>query len=332
MCEIFFDPSDHTYTNEYGISFIPVTKVISITPRAINFKALPYQDKVKKAAERGTLLHAEIENFIDNGDIGLFPSTEWFSLNLYPKYVDWESEVIVHSYEANTSYAGTIDAIARDGEDYLLFDFKFGGHETVDYQLSLYKRALCKMRDISPDKVKLFCVDMHDESNYKVIPVRTIDSAWLDNLLYCYENGELYTEPHQELETIEEDVLFAMESIETEIVSLEKTLSNLTTLKEKYRKDLYEAMIKFGLPSFDFGSIHATVVKPSIKTEFNLEDFKAKNPDVDINKYSKEVVTTETDIKALQKDFPKEYLKSTSERQTRSGYLKVTISDMTEAV
>ena len=319
---VFFDPTDHSYTSEYGKEYVPVTKVISITPRAVDFRSLPFQDRVKKAAERGSMLHAEIQQFIDNGDIGLFPSTEWFSLNLFPKYTAWESEQIVASDEEYTSYAGTIDAICRDGEDYLLFDFKFGGHETVDYQLSLYKRALCKMRNIEPDKVKLFCVDFHDEENVKVIPVRTIDSQWLDNLLYCYENGEPYTEPHQELAN--------MESIESQIVSLERTLSELAELKDKYRKELYQAMRENGIKKFEFGSICASLVGPSMKTEFDLEKFKAENPDINWKDY--EVIKVDTDTKKLQKDFPKEFLACTCEKQARAGYLKITISDSTEAI
>lgn len=320
---------DHSgYMDEKGSFYFPVTTVIGITPRAVNFSELPYQDKVQKARERGTMLHGEIENCIKTGDTGLFPTTEWFALNLLPKYTDWESEQIVFSDEQYSPYAGTIDAICRDGENHILMDFKFGGHETVDYQLSLYKRAYCKNRNVSPDKVKLFCIDFHDEDNIRVLPIRTIEDSWLDALLYCFETGEKYAEPHLALAAMPESTLMDMESVEIQILQIEDTLKELTALKDTYRKDLYKAMTDHGMSSFEFGSIKATVVPLGKKTEFDLEGFKKAHPEIDLSQFEKTVI--EVDQKALQKAYPKEYLGCTFEKQSKAGYLRVTIKDSTE--
>ena len=96
---IYFDPTDHTYTSEYGKEYTPVTKICGITPRAVNFRALPNQGRIQKAASRGTLLHEELQKFVETGDKGLFPTTDWFAQNLFPKFKNWESEVVVYSDE-----------------------------------------------------------------------------------------------------------------------------------------------------------------------------------------------------------------------------------------
>lgn len=303
---IYFDSNDHSYTSEYGKEYTPVTKICGITPRATNFKALPYQDKIKKAARRGTTLHAELQHFVDTGDIGLFPTTEWFAENVHPNYRDWEAEVIVYSDEDEgmESFAGQIDLICQDDKNYHLWDFKTGGHETVDYQLSLYKRAFCKNRGIKADRVILHCIDAKNEDKIKVLDIRTIDKSWLDNLLHCYTSGESYKEPVVELKGIEPTTLEKLEAIESYYLTLKAEMDNLDEQKKALEADLYKAMEEFDRETFDFGSIHATRVKPTTADTFDSKSFSKDHPEL-----------------------YKAYIKTSS----RKGYLKITTRDMTEA-
>lgn len=305
---IYFDPTDHTYTSEYGKEYTPVTKICGITPRAVNFKALPYQDRIQKAASRGTVLHAELQNFVDSGDIGLFPTTEWFAKNVHPNFKNWESEVVIYSDEDEDkeSYAGQIDLICQDDNGhYHLWDFKTGGHETVDYQLSLYKRGFCKNRTIDPEIVQLHCIDAKNEDKIKVLDIRTIAKEWLDALLCCYSAGEPYREPAVELKGMPVTALEKLEAIESYYLSLKAELDELDNQKKALESDLYKAMEEFGRETFDFGSIHATRVKPTTADTFDSKSFSKDHPEL-----------------------YKAYIKSTS----RKGYLKMTVRDLTEAV
>lgn len=304
---VYFDPTDHSYTSEYGKEYTPVTRICGITPRAINFKALPYQDRVKKAASRGTTIHLEQQNFIETGEVGVLPTTKWFIDNLFPKYRNWEAEVLIYSDEDDDkeSFAGQIDAVAQDeNDDYHLFDNKSGGHETVDYQESLYKRGFCKMRNIDPKKVHLHCIDMKNEDKIKVFDVRDIPKEWLDRLLHCYKNGKQYAEPSMELTGMPVASLQQLEALEAYYKALEAEVKQRKDELQTLKDELYKAMEEAKVNKFTYNSLSVTKVGPTTADTFDAESFAKDHPEL----YKAYIVTS-----------------------SRAGYVKLKVKDLTEA-
>lgn len=300
--EIFFDEIDHSYTSEYGQEFKPVTKIIEITPRAVDFQSLPNKEAIRASANRGKMIHAELEAFIKRGEVGITKTLEWFIRCLYPMFTDWESEVIVYSDKEDTPYAGTIDLICRNKDKWLIIDLKTGGHETVDYQTSLYKRALCKMRGIDPELVEQACIDARDEDSIDFFRVRTIAESWLDNLLTCYANDMPYSEPLPTLKGFNEKQIQNLMSVESYIAAIETDLKKLTAERDAYREQLLTAMENALVDTFECGSIKVTRVKESTSRTFDSKAFKADHADL-YEQYVKDV--------------------------RKKGFLKVTIRDVT---
>ena len=300
--EVIFDPVDHSYTSEYGQEFVPVTEICSLTPRAIDFRRLPNQEAVKASAERGTFIHGEFESFIKTGEIGISKAFEWFYRVLYPMFTDWESEVLVYSDDESTPYAGMIDLICKNEDSYLIIDLKNGGHETVDYQLNLYKRAFCKRRNIDPALVDLACIDAHDEDAINFFRVRTIADSWLDNLLECYSLDIPYTEPLPSLAGFNETQIAELMSIEQYITAIERDLDLLKIKQMEYRDSLFKAMDDALIDTFECGSIKVTRVRETTSKSFDSKAFKADHADL---------------YEQYQKDIRKR------------GYLKITIRDVT---
>lgn len=296
------DPIDHSYVTEYGQILCPVTTLIKLTPRAIDFASLPKTKAIENARERGTMIHEEFEDFLKNGTRGITKSFEWFAQCLYPLFTNWESEVIVYSDDEATPYAGTIDLICKNNDRWVLIDLKTGGHETVDYQLSLYKRAFCKNRGIDPDLVDLACIDAKDEDDIGFFRVRTISAKWLDNLLFCYANDIPYIEPLPTLKGFDENQLANLTTIEAYISEIEAMEKKYKAMRDKYREQLYQAMDDALVDNFEFGSIRVTRVKPSVSTSFDTELFKKENAEL-----------------------YKKYLRE----NRKKGYLKVTVRDVT---
>ena len=303
--QMIFDSEDHTYTSEYGQIFTPVTKIIAITPRAVDFRRLPNQKAVNASADRGKIIHAELEAFIKRGEKGITFTLEWFIRVLYPLFTNWESEVIVYSDEESCPYAGTIDLICYDpkSDKWLLIDLKTGGHETVDYQLSLYKRAFCIRRNIDPEKVELACIDAQDEHAINFFRVRTILKSWLDNLLLCFANDIPFVEPLPSLKGFSETQIANLMGVEQYISTIEKDLKKLKAMQSEYREQLYTAMENALVDTFECGSIKVTRVKETTSKNFDTESFKTDHADL-YAEYTKEI--------------------------RKKGYLKVTVRDVTK--
>lgn len=303
--EIFFDPIDHSYTDSYGQIYVPVTTICKNTPRAVDFSKLPNRKAVEQARTRGTMIHAELEAFVKNGEEGITLPMQWFKNVLYPMFKDWESEVIVYSDEESCPYAGTIDLIAKypKKERWIIIDLKNGGHETVDYQESLYKRALCKMRGLNPDDVDLACIDARDEEAIRFFQVRTIPKEWLDDLLDCCANDMPFVEPFPTLKGFDSVQMAKLAELESYISSVEANLKTLQDARDEYRKKLLLAMENVLVDTFEFGSIKVTRVKETTSESFDTKKFKEENKEL----YEKYKTTIR-----------------------KKGYLKMTIRDATE--
>lgn len=338
-----FFPEDHKYIDASGKEYTPVTRICAITPRGVDFSSIPYQDRIKAAAQRGTVRHKELEELIkywtnEENDldefIPAFKTTEWFMQNLLSneRYDQWSSEEIVFSDEPTTSFAGSIDLVCRDmkTERWILWDLKTGGHSTVDYQLSLYKRAFCKNYKEDPNQVELRCIDAKDEDKIKVLNIRTIPQDWLDKLLDCYEKKIPYIESAIVLKTMSNTSLQRLESFESYVSALNAEIEALTAERDALKTSLYNAMSKEQMKNFTYGSLRASLVEPVREFVFDEKGCKEKYTDLPWDSYTKEVVTKVFDKEAFQKDHPKEFVEFVKEQQKKKGYIRLSVKDVTE--
>ena len=300
--QIIFDEVDHSYTSEYGQVFVSVTRICKKTPRAVDFSSLPNKEAVERARERGKMIHSEVEDFVKKGIVGITKVVAWFQRVLYPMFTDWESEVIVYSEEETLPYAGTIDLICRNRDRWLLIDLKNGGHETVDYQLTLYKRAFCRNRNIDPDLVDLACIDARDEEAISFFRVRTIVESWILDLLTCYANDLPYVEPLPTLKGFDSVQVAKLMQLESYITSVEAFIKQAQNERDSYREKLFQAMDEAMVDTFEIGSLKVTRVKPTTQASFDSAKFKTEH-----------------------KDLYEQY--QTTIR--KKGYLKVTVRDIT---
>ena len=101
------------------------------------------------AADTGTQLHAIAEQLNKGEDIGKVHPDLSDSVDQYKRFLDdWqpeflEAEATVFNYD--DEWAGTLDGIARIGDETIMFDLKTGKgvYEEVSLQLSAYANASC---------------------------------------------------------------------------------------------------------------------------------------------------------------------------------------------
>ena len=192
-----FNEETHEYTLD-GRKLISVTQLMqkhNLSPSYSNVSV----EVLQKKAERGSLVHKEIEDYNKTKDIGFT-----FELGLYKKYINEnnvdviESEMQVH----NDIVAGTIDLVFYFKDNLYVCDIKttYTLHKrAVRWQLSIYCYLYWYKRFTDRDMLKKYynttlgqAYHFTKEKTLNVvdIPLRTFEEV--EELMECERKGILY--------------------------------------------------------------------------------------------------------------------------------------------
>lgn len=265
---ITFDESTHTYYRD-GKALISVTQLMKKMGLAPDYGAVP-EAVLNAKAERGKLIHKQLQNYIEEGDLGWFPEVLQFKeemesrggKNLY-------SETMI----CGEVVAGTIDLIyERDGIK-VIADFKTTSKcniSAVCWQLSIYNYLI----DMSANEGEVWWFKDDGKLTVKKIPLKPKDE--IERLIAAYLAGE---EP--------ETKPVLTESQLTELTEAEKILSDLKRREEEVKKQretimeaLKESMEKLGVTSYETDFLKITYVASYKKSTIDTKKLKDEKPEI----------------------------------------------------
>lgn len=275
-----FDPETHTYFLN-GKPLISVTQLLKKHGLAPDYSGVD-EETLNRAAERGTLIHNEIEDYIKSGEVGFTPELVSFIERFKTVGYDFvASEVAVH----NDVIAGTIDlildSVAPDNEEYII-DFKTTSSinfEAVSWQLSLYAylRAVTAERYFSV-KTKLQEWHFQPDGSLRVIDIPLQPWEEIERLLECERNGETYT---RNLEGIVTDAQVAeIEYAENLIAEADRQKKEAEARLDGIKASLQAEMEKRGIKSFETDRLKLTYVLPGERTTIDSARLKKELPDI----------------------------------------------------
>lgn len=283
--KVVFRETDHTYWLG-GKQLISVTRLLKKHGLATDYTGIS-EEVLEKAANKGTLVHKEIENYIKNGEVGFTSElSDFIDITAELGFTAEDSEIILPAGEVPDDkvddyfYAGTADLIGKIGDGYALADLKTTAKvdkRAYAWQLALYER-LCGVKF---DKLYIF----HLGKNSKAIPIERISDAEVDRLLECERNGEIYSEPGL---VIANELLARAQEAELELKRAEEVKKEAEATAKEYRQKLYEAMQRQNVSSWETAdkSMLITCVAPSTKTSIDSTRLKKEMPEI-AQKYSK---------------------------------------------
>lgn len=283
--KVVFRETDHTYWLG-GKQLISVTRLLKKHGLATDYTGIS-EEVLEKAANKGTLVHKEIENYIKNGEVGFTSElSDFIDITAELGFTAEDSEIILPAGEIPDDkvddyfYAGTADLIGKIGDGYALADLKTTAKvdkRAYAWQLALYER-LCGVKF---DKLYIF----HLGKNSKAIPIQRISDAEVDRLLECERNGEIYSEPGL---VIANELLARAQEAELELKRAEEVKKEAEATAKEYRQKLYEAMQRQNVSSWETAdkSMLITCVAPSTKTSIDSTRLKKEMPEI-AQKYSK---------------------------------------------
>lgn len=301
---VSFDETNHVYTYEKkGNGAIQVTQLSGVT--ALLGRQL-FKDKydgiskgiMEKAAERGNLIHRQIEMFETFGGDNLAKEVDAYKkMKAKNEYETIATEWLVSDRE---HVASSIDVIFEKDGEIILCDIKTTSKLDMEYlswQLSIYKYLL--LLDNPKAKVSKLVACWLPKEQYgkpKMVEVDKKPAMWVKELIACDARGEQWQMPEDALEIIKGQALVVPQEL-TEAIAQVLIMENMAkACKEKLRV----LMKEHGITKWECDEFTATIGKDSETTTFDSKAFKEANPD----EYSK-------------------YLKTS----TRKGSFKVTLKE-----
>lgn len=272
---ITFDEEKHQYTNARTGKIIPsVTQIISAVYGSGLENAPSYF--VERAAEKGTVIHKEIDTYLTKGTLGETPEFQtWLNWSGFSKnnvYVAYLAEHIVSSYTKYGSFAGTVDFFANG----FVYDWKTSKTATRkqlekwQMQLSMYCYALRQMGNIVNEPLKV----VHITDKVEVINVDYLGDEWVENTVKMYYEGQkVESKPETSLQTVDEKTLAHFGNVLKQIAELEKSIDPI-------REQIKSEMEKRKILALKAGNVSVTYVSPTTRETFDTKRFKAENVDL----------------------------------------------------
>ena len=280
--EIKFDETLHKYT-------VDGKEVISVTQLLQKHKITPSYDAVDKellrvASERGTLIHEEVEKWIESGECGFTEESETICDYLFAR-ADENSEIMSEQMVANDIVAGRFDVLYTHAKKLVLTDIKTGNTKHLfgwSWQLSLYKYLYEKM---SGNKIDSLQILWARNGGMTVIHCDYVGDEKIENLLNAEREGRLISDVDL---GVSEEELVDLEEIMEKINIKEKELKLLEDMVDSVKTVLYGTMEKEGIKTVDRGNLKITYVAPSSRISVDSKKLEKEDPET----YKKYVKTT----------------------------------------
>ena len=271
--EIKFDENLHKYT-------VDGKEVISVTQLLQKHKITPSYDAVDKellrvASERGTLIHEEVEKWIESGECGFTEEAEKICDFLFER-ADENTKILSEQMVANDVVAGRFDVLYTHDKKLVLTDIKTGNTKHLfgwSWQLSLYKYLYEKMYGKEIDSLEILWAN----GDLTVIPCEYVGDDKIENLLNAEREGSLISDVDL---GVSEEELEDLTELMQEIENKEYELNLMKEKVDKVKKNLYGTMEKEGIKTVDRGKLKITYVAPSTRTSVDSKKLQEKEPEI----------------------------------------------------
>lgn len=282
---IEFNEATHEYFND-GKKLISVTQLMRKHGLAPDY-SMVNQAVLTAKAERGTLIHKEIEEFIKRKEIG-FTS----ELTAFCEYI-WKNNITVVQSETiafNDIVAGTADLVLEDANgERIIADIKTTAtlhKESVSWQLSIYAKLL---EQYGCTRGQAFHFDADGTLKVVEIPLKPI--AEIERLLDCERNGVQFMSSLK----VSEIALSELYSLEAYIQHCEIQKKEAEERAKDLRQMLLDEMEKQAVKTYENDRIRITYIATQTRTSIDSARLKKDLPEI-AEKYQKQ-----TSVKASLK-------------------------------
>ena len=231
-------------------------------------------DVLQKKAERGSLIHKEIETYIKTGEIGFTEECAG-----YWRYIEENglTELASEKIVYNDICAGTVDLILKDDKgDLIIADIKTTAQlhaDAVSWQLSIYNY----LYGWKADKAKAFHFDANSKLNVVNIPFKPYEE--IVKLFDAEKAGEIY-KPYGAVAPINLKTIAQIETLEIFIAKLDARKKKYEQDRDELKAALLAEMEEKGVKTFETDNIRLTYVAPSTRAVIDSARLKKELPEI----------------------------------------------------
>ena len=268
--KVVFNEAEHKYTLE-GRELSGITRILSKHLFPDKYKNIP-EATLNAAAERGSHIHKEIQEWIEKGESGFTDELQAFISEFKDKYDQMWSEFLVN----NDRFATAVDLVTLKDGKIELHDIKTTYALDLDYlswQLSICAYLFERMTDCPVHSLNYIWIRGMDIKTGE-IPRKT--DKEVEDLLQAEIDGEIYK---QEL-ILPETEIAEIVRIETYIKTLDEQKKQAEAEMAKFKEKLISAMEEKGVKSIDMENIKITYIAPSCRETVDTKKLKAEYPEI----------------------------------------------------
>lgn len=273
--EVKFRESDHTYWLS-DRQLISVTQLMKKHGLSADYSAVK-ADILNAKAERGSLIHKEIEEFINFAEEGFTDELDSFkTLIKEHKIIPTTSETIVY----DDLVAGTIDVIGQCPSGRIIADVKTTStlhKDALAWQLSIYEYLFQKVHP-GANVSALYGIHLNGTSA-KLVEVERKPREEIERLFECERNGALFI-PKSTALLISKSELAYMADVERRVSDLKKQIDVYAKAYDEMKEDLKARMKEQGVKSYEDDLLIITYKDSYTREILDAEKLKADKPEI----------------------------------------------------
>lgn len=243
-----------------------------------NMSEEQWQETLKKAADKGTAVHNDIQNYCENGTPVSLPEGESWVATEFEYDIEWiENEYLVEYDE----FASKIDILANVGNELSIIDIKRTQtihYEEVALQTSIYKFFFEKMNPKM--EIKHLYVFWARGKEYKLIELPIVDVKDIKALITAYRNGDEGYEFNPMPKWANKSLFRKLRTLTAKKKAIEAEIDLI-------KVQLLEGMENGKYKALSFDGVKVEYIAPTIATTFDKKTFEKENPGV-LENYQKE--------------------------------------------
>lgn len=285
--KVFFDPISHTYLMGDKV-LIGVTSLMKKHGLSPDYSGIP-QAVLNKAAEEGTAVHKEIEDY-DNGlSVLRTPLIEEYAkLCREMGLIFIRNEFLVSDDElVASSIDGVYGLKNHPINEVVLIDYKATSKvhiRSLQWQLGIY-RVLFERETTELNVVACYClhIDKKERTIKGLIPIEPVTEAEVDALLQAEREGRIYIDLHEEpsAELVLTDAeLTAYVTQQNEIARLKEQIKAIEETLKGLDKRVLDYMTENNLETLEGGGGVFKVKKAYERTTIDTERLKKMQPGI----------------------------------------------------
>ncbi len=268
---ITFKEDTHQYFNEDGKELISVTTLMQKHGLAPNYSGVS-REVLNAKAQRGSLIHKEIEDYLKYGKVGFTAElANFIKTNKERGTRVIDCEFIVY----NDIVAGTVDLLIEENGTYITTDNKttYTLHiDAVSWQLSIYTYLAKQMFKDIPISEEIGRANHFDkDGNLTPVEIQLKPMAAVERLLECERKGFIYT---HEL-AVNDAELMQLYEVEALIKHYEEQKKQAEEQAKELRAAILEAMENNGVTKFENERIRITYTPPTTSKRVDTDKLKA---------------------------------------------------------